>query len=261
MILRNDALDRIALDRCVSASGAYESVFCFRFERGRTMYYIVNLVASTHRVRQIVQLGADIPLVARIMWEGWKERFSTKPDDAVYLDEVPSGLQPIRWSPPILIKEDLFVLKLKPKGGYMFVRDIPAVDEITLRGERANLKVIVAEENQPRPSMAIVINLGPDPLLHEEFRVGDIVMFRTHAGGTFMEAGYEYRYLQHHEIIGSRSPDDGLADLLPREITPEMRAWAESLMRTIDQIMGQPVSNPLTSRTSFDIAGFPKEPS
>jgi co-chaperonin GroES (HSP10) len=131
----------------------------------------------------------------------------------------------------------------------MFVRDITPVDEVTLRAEKIGIQAVVAEENQPRPSMAVIINLGPSPLLHEEFTVGDIVMFRTHAGGTFMEAGYEYRYLQHHEIIGSRSPDDGLDDLLPPNITNEMIQWANDLKRTLDVVAARQPLMPITTKS------------
>lgn len=247
MIIRADQLHRIAIDRCVSQSGRYTSVFCSRYEGGRTKYYIVNLVRGSNRIRQIVQIGADNAALAKIVWEDWRNRFSRKPDDAVYEDDAPAGLSRIHWSPPILIKEDLFMLKLKPKGGYMFVRDITPVDEVTMRAQKANLEVVVAEENKPRPSMAIIVNLGPDPLLHEEFKAGDIVMFRNHAGGTFMEEGYEYRYLQHHEIIGSRSPDDGLDDLLPPYISANMIQWARDLKRTLDGLACREGAQPLTT--------------
>lgn len=252
MLIRDDELHRIAIDRCISASGRYQSVFCCRYERGQTKYYIVNLVASTHRIRQIVRLATDHYFFANTIWEEWKHRFSRKPDDAVYENDIPAGLSRIRWSPPILIREDLFMLKLKPKGGYMFVRDITPVDEVTLRAQQANLEVVVAEENKPRPSMAIIINLGPDPLLHEEFKVGDIVMFRNHAGGTFMEAGYEYRYLLHHEVIGSRSPDDGLDDILPPKLSPEMIEWARGLRRTVEEIAAREYAKPLTTEILKD---------
>jgi co-chaperonin GroES (HSP10) len=75
--------------------------------------------------------------------------------------------------------------------------------------------MVVAEENKPKPTMAVVLKVGDDPLARELYKEGDIVMFSKYAGNTFSESGEQYRSLELHEIIGSRDPADGLEDLQP----------------------------------------------
>jgi co-chaperonin GroES (HSP10) len=239
MIIRPDELNRIAIDKFVSLSGLYVSIFCHRYEPKKgilTSYYIVTAIAASRRVVKVVQLPGNFK-IAEAMWNDFKQMMTSARDGAVYETDAPEGLHEILWSPPILIQEDLFVLKLRPVGFNIFVRDITPVDEVTARAAEANLTVIVSEENKPMPTMGIVLKItakGVNPLLDESgIDVGDIVMFNRHAGGPFTEANYTYRHIQLHEILGYRKPEDGLEDVLPPNLPQEMIDWAKQLLATL----------------------------
>lgn len=251
MLIRPDEINRVAIDRFVSASGLWLSILASRCERGVNVYYIVLVAAATRKVRKVVRVAIDNPTIAKIMWEDWRNQFGSKDPNRVYEDDIPAGLRPIRWSPPLFIQEDLQVLKLSPRGSHIFVREITPVDEVTARAEAAGLQVMISAENQPPPTMGIVIKLGPDPLLKEELRVGDIVMFGRHAGNTFTESNNVYRYMQLHEIIGSRNPEEGLDDLLPPNITADMIQWANDLKRSLDVIAARQPLEPVTTDKLF----------
>ncbi len=236
--IRKDSVNKIALDRFLSASGLWLSLLTQRYwpKLGENVYYITIVDAATYRLHKVFQISVGDKLAAYMKWDDWRAKFGSETLGVRTEDETPTGLSETRYSPPFFIEEDLEVLKLNPKGGNIFVRDVTPIDEVTASAERAGLHVVIDETNKPMPSMAIVIKLGPDPLLAEELKVGDIVMFSKHSGGTFSEAGEQYRYLQLHNIIGSRSPEDGLEDLIPPNIDPKLIEWAERMKPTIELI-------------------------
>jgi len=219
MIIRDDELDSIAIDRFVSASGRWLSLLCERYEgtpsalRG---FYIVIATADTKRVRMVKRIAFDNPDEADRVWETWRAIFGG-PTARTYEDDVPSGLDEFKViSPPHPIEEDqAMILKMRPRGARLFVRDITPVDEVTARAEAAGLAVVVAEEHKPKPTTAVVLAVGEDPLARELYQPGYIVMFSRYAGQTFQDVpgGPTYRSLELHEIIGCRDPAAEMEDL------------------------------------------------
>jgi hypothetical protein len=247
----------IVVDRFPSASGLWTSALCSSYEPCQTRdgvahvraWFIAILTSGTHRVRKLVRIGWDDPTMAYLAWERWKQVFGYPRPGAVYETDGPSGLAERQISPPILIEEDLLVLKWEPCGGQIFVREITPVDEVTARAEAAGLHAVVSDDHIPPKTTGIILKLGEDPLLHEKLRVGYIVMFSRFAGSQFTEAGNSYRHIQYQHVIGFRRPEDGIDDILPATITEDMIRWANDLKQTLDIIASRKVLQPLTTRT------------
>ena len=230
MIIRPDEVQKIEHDRFTSMSGKWLCLLCSSYEPHRNnlrAYYVVIILAATQRVRKVVRLGYSWKK-AEPRWEDFKQ-IMTVPSEHDYEDEIPTGLSEAVFSWPIINEEDQqMALKMRPRGGRIFARDITPVDEVTVRAEQAGLVAVVAEENKPRATMAIVVAVGEDPLAQELYREGQIVMFSKFAGHTFMEAGQSYRVLELHEIIGVREPEEGVEDLMPPKSDAHLGATEKS---------------------------------
>jgi len=216
MNIRNDQLQTIPIDQFVSASGRWVSIFteCYQPQHGELRaYFIVIVHAGTNRIRLMKPLGFD-RVEAEGKWIGWSQLFSQKSQD-VYEDDIPSGLHEFKISPPYLIEKDAPMLKWKPKGARINVRDITPVDEVTARAEAAGIIPVIDDAHKPRPTTGIVLAVGEDPLAQELYKVGDLVMFSPHAGNTFMVEGQQYRNLELHEIINALPRQEGMEDIMP----------------------------------------------
>lgn len=219
MQLRTDELDRIAIDRFTSTSGKYEGVLAERFEPHHDkrkgfnvlkVYDVMILDAATHRVVKVVRVAVDNQELAYLAWEEIKEKYTAKPD---YEDETnePGTLvntvgRVMHYldNPKFTTEEKEDMLRFKPRGARLFVRDIVPIDEVTRKAQDAGLHVIVNEEHKPKPTTGIVMAVGEDPLAQELYKVGMIVMFSKHAGGTFSDDMEQYRSIEIHEVIGVR---------------------------------------------------------
>jgi co-chaperonin GroES (HSP10) len=211
----------IPLDEFTSASGIYRCVLTTRFEanlNGQMSYWMVTYFSGTNHIHMIHRICLGDAQLAWQLWFEWRQKFENIDPTKRYEDDMPAGVSAIAYSPPYLIEEDYSVLRMRPQGPRIFVRDITPVDEVTSRAEKAGLVAVVAEENKPKPTMGIVLKVGEDPLARELYKEGMIVMFSRYAGNTFSESGEQYRSLELHEIIGSRVPEDGIEDLLPPQV-------------------------------------------
>lgn len=99
-------------------------------------------------------------------------------------------------------------MKLKTLGERLIVEDIIDEDDITARGQKAGLQVVVFDENKPRPTKGKVVGLGSGPMVNEEIKVGDIVFFSKHAGTETIVEGKSYRTLEYHEITNVLTPEE-----------------------------------------------------
>lgn len=213
MHIREDEIERIAIDRFTSTSGKYLSILTSRFERGRTAFDIVVLDASNKKVRKIVRIAYDSQVIADSRWIEWKQAMTAPSQE----EEQPDEINELELPTLEEARKDLITmptLKIKARGARLFVRDIQPVDEYTIRAEAAGIIPVVAEQNKPRPTMGIIVAVGEDPLAQELYRIGDVVMFSKHSGSTFQESSVQYRSLELHEIIGVRAKEDGLSDLV-----------------------------------------------
>lgn len=93
--------------------------------------------------------------------------------------------------------------KLKIIGARLAVIDIITTLSLVERGRKSDLEIITDESNNPRPTQGRVIVLGTDPLIREEFKVGDIVSFDWHAGTGLVHEDIQYRVLEFQEIIAT----------------------------------------------------------
>jgi len=216
MNLRDDKLQSIPIDQFVSASGRWISIFteCFSPQAGNLRaFFIVIVAAGTNQIRMVKRLCFDDRLEAEGKWLGWKEIFGSKSPDATYEEDVPPGLHEFKISPPYLIEEDESVLRMKPRGARIFIREITPVDEYTARAAAANLHVVIDDAHKPRPTTGIVLAVGEDPLAQELYRLGDIVMYSPHSGTSFRSDNEDYRSLELHEIIGVQERQEDLEDI------------------------------------------------
>jgi len=100
-------------------------------------------------------------------------------------------------------------MKYKPLGARLLVDPIVTTLSLEERARRAigpnapnGLEIVVEHDNRPRPTQGKVIALGPDPLLHEQIKEGDIVFFHHYSGHEVTLEGVTYRVLELPEITG-----------------------------------------------------------
>jgi len=89
-----------------------------------------------------------------------------------------------------------------PKGARVLVEDIITSLSLEERAQRAGLEIVVENENRPLPTMGKVVALGSDPMVHEDYKEGDVVFFDKHAGREVILKGKSFRSLEIQEIIG-----------------------------------------------------------
>lgn len=94
-------------------------------------------------------------------------------------------------------------VKYKPKGARVLVEDIIQSLSLEERGAKAGITVIVENENKPPCTMGKIVALGSDPLVHEEYKVNQIVHFDRWAGKEIVIEDKSYRSLEIQEIIGA----------------------------------------------------------
>ena len=224
MNFRPDKLHSIPIDDFISASGRWRSIFteCFIGQRSYLRaYFIVIAAAGSNQIRMIKRLCFDDRLQAEGKWQAWKQLFGRKSGET-YEDEIPSGISDFKISPPYLIPEDDTVLRMKPMGARVFIREITPVDEVTARALAANLHVVIDDVHKPRPTTGIVLAVGEDPLAQELYKLGDIVMYSPHCGTPFRSDNEDYRSLELHEIIGVQERQEGAEDIMPDPLQPQL---------------------------------------
>jgi len=97
-------------------------------------------------------------------------------------------------------------VEIVPIGARILVEDIEPVDDLTERAKRAGLAVVVLEHNKPKPTTALVIALGKDPLVAENVHLGDTVFFHRHSGSFIQLEGRQLRSLELQEVISVLCP-------------------------------------------------------
>jgi chaperonin GroES len=92
-------------------------------------------------------------------------------------------------------------MKAIPIGPRLLVEDIQATVDLVERGRQIGLEIIVNEQSVPKPTSGIVVAVGSDPILQEQVRVGDTVIFAKYAGSFIIFEGKQLRSLDFHEVI------------------------------------------------------------
>lgn len=96
----------------------------------------------------------------------------------------------------------------KPLGARLLVDPIITTVTLEERAKQAGLELVLEHENIPRPTQGRVIALGSDPFLHEQIKVGDIVMFHHLSGHDVTLTGITYRQLELTDITGVLQDDE-----------------------------------------------------
>lgn len=91
--------------------------------------------------------------------------------------------------------------KIVPMGSRILVTDLNPVTELEERARASGIHVVLTEQSIPKPTTGLVVAIGPDPLLQEQIKVGDTVVFAKYAGTSIQVEGTTYRSLEFQEII------------------------------------------------------------
>lgn len=225
---------QIAMDAFVSTSGRYR---CFLAEAYRPdtrfggfatlrWYEIVFMRSDGQNFKK--ELGGELR-PAREKWEEIKA-LMTAPFQGK--EEPVDNWQVMTYSNHKFTQKEADMLKIRPIGARVFIREIFPVDEVTVRAEAAGLAMALDPSNQPPATMGLVIRVGSDPFIQELCRPGDVISYGKHDGSTFMENGQVYRDIGVHEIRGVRTPEDGYEDL---NLTDKRNEAVVSDMKEITQ--------------------------
>lgn len=92
--------------------------------------------------------------------------------------------------------------RVRAFGERILVVDIHSESTLHRQAKEAGLVLVVAEQNQPKPTAGTVVSVGNGPLVTESgVRIGDRVTFAKYAGTFVMDDGVQYRSLEFHEVI------------------------------------------------------------
>ncbi len=209
-------VDAIAIDRFVSTSGRY---LCFLAEAYKPVTGIAGsatlrwwefvVCSDSGRVLKKVSLGG-VKKEAFDEWERLREIFTAEFKGK---EEPVDNWQIMTFANIKFTQEEVDMLKIKPIGARVFVRQIIPIDPVTKQWNESGLTLIQDEKRLPPATMGLVIRVGNDPMIEEMVRPGDVISYGRHDGSTFMENGQEYRDIGLHEIRGVRTPEDGYEDL------------------------------------------------
>lgn len=92
-------------------------------------------------------------------------------------------------------------MALRPLGSRIIVEDITTTLSLEKRGENIGLTIVVNDAERPRNTQGKVLAVGPDPLMQEQIKVGDIVSFGYLSGTFVFVEDVRYRSLEYNEII------------------------------------------------------------
>ena len=97
----------------------------------------------------------------------------------------------------------------KPLGPRVLVEYEEVLDSVSARAKAANLHVVIADKNKPRPTVGRIVARGDDPILDElGLQLGVRVTFGTLAGSKQYIKGKEYRILEAQEVVMILPPQD-----------------------------------------------------
>lgn len=109
-------------------------------------------------------------------------------------------------------------MKFKPLGARLLVEPIITTLSLEERAKNAGLEIVVEHDNRPRPTQGKVIALGPDPLLREQIKEGDLVFFAPYAGNEVTLSGVSYRQLELPDVTGVITQEEESATSEPPAI-------------------------------------------
>lgn len=91
----------------------------------------------------------------------------------------------------------------KPIGARITIAVVTTTLTAEEQWERAGLKLVVAEKSRPRNTLGIVVKLSQDPLIEENFKLGQGVYFQALSGVEIVFEGKAFRTLEFGEVINT----------------------------------------------------------
>jgi co-chaperonin GroES (HSP10) len=107
----------------------------------------------------------------------------------------------------------------KPLGARLLVEPIITTLTLEERARRAGFEIVLEQDNRPKPTIGKILQLGSDPLMNEELKIGDIVFFNWHSGHDVTLGGVIFRQLEHSEVTGVMSEEEFLKLSSPESST------------------------------------------
>jgi chaperonin GroES len=98
-------------------------------------------------------------------------------------------------------------MKYKPLGPRLLVEPIITTLSLEERAKQAGLEIVIEQDNRPRPTQGKVVALGPDPLLREQIKEGDVVFFAPYSGNEVTLEGKTFRQLELQDVTGVMGPE------------------------------------------------------
>jgi co-chaperonin GroES (HSP10) len=91
----------------------------------------------------------------------------------------------------------------KPIGGRVIIRAITSTLTIEEKYKRAGLIGVAAQKERPRNSIGFILAISQDPLIVENFKVGQMVYFPPLMGTEISLLGQTFRSLDFNDILST----------------------------------------------------------
>ena len=96
----------------------------------------------------------------------------------------------------------------KPIGGRIIIVPVTTTLTIEEQYKRAGLIGVAAEKERPRNTLGVIVKISIDPLIQENFQVGQGVYFAPLSGTELTFEGKIFRSLEFNEIISTLEESD-----------------------------------------------------
>ena len=89
----------------------------------------------------------------------------------------------------------------RPVGSRVTVVEIKTTLSIEEQYRKAGLVPVASDDNRPKNTCGIIIALGRDPVVHDNYSIGEGVYFFPHSGSHVKFEGIEFRTLDWNDIL------------------------------------------------------------
>lgn len=108
----------------------------------------------------------------------------------------------------------------KPIGGRIIIRAIKTSLTIEEQYKKAGLIGVAATKEKPRNSIGIILAVSIDPMIEENFKVGQMVYFPPLNGTNIQLLGHEFRALDFNDILSTLEENE-----TPEEYKNQVRSF------------------------------------
>jgi co-chaperonin GroES (HSP10) len=96
----------------------------------------------------------------------------------------------------------------KPIGGRVIVKPIITTLTIEERYKQAGLIGVSAQKEKPRPSCGTILAISVDPIITENFKVGQLVWFNSLLGTEIALLGQSFRALDFNDVLSTEEEEN-----------------------------------------------------